>query len=159
MGDLISVHHSSLQDELASVFSDAGHTLQIISEFQEFADAVECLSSYFTSMATVINPVFAKFQSIISWHIIKAAFSDFTSAAKACKEDSQASRLGYDKCNNHLLVLKQLINKMFDERLYTCDIFHLFSRTFTINAEKRRQIGKVPAWKILGFRSPDKFHG
>lgn len=156
MNDLVSAYYTSQQDELASIFLDVGHTLQMIRDYQEFVDAGNYTRLEDTSIATVTGAMFAVFENVISWHAIKEMLSEFITAAEACQAEGRPIRL--ENQGYVLIRFKHFVYQMMQKSLDDFAAFNLNPRTFTTNPKRRQQFGSEPTWKILGFRSLDRFY-
>ena len=159
MVDLVSAHYSAQRDELASVFSDVGYTLQRIKEYQDIRDADGRAGPELRSGATVAGMMFGIFQNVMSWHYIQNALHDLVDAARRCKEDPQRGQGRHQEYNLRLSTFQELIKLLFMKSWDDFRAFHVNSRTFTTSAERRqlKSMAVEPAWMILGYRSPEKF--
>jgi hypothetical protein len=157
MIDLVSVHYSAQRDELSSLFSDVQHTLHLIKEYQDFRDADDREKGQQKVTATVVAMMFEVFQNVMSWHFVEKALHDFVNAAARAYHDDLRS--GKARPQEYILtfsILEELVHLLLTQSLMGFSAFHVHSRTFTNNQERRRRqkIGSERARETLGYRSP-----
>lgn len=159
MVDLVSAHYSVQRDELSSVFSDVGYTLQRITEYQDLRDADARAGPEIRSTTTVAGMMFGIFQNVMSCHYIREALHDLEDAVRRYKDDLQYGQGRYQVYILRLSKFQELVKLLFFKSWDDFRAFHVNSRTFTTSPERRqlKSNGTEPAWMILGYRSPEKF--